>query len=264
MKLPEGNGQLTLVALFGDKKQKYQEFWTLLEKIQCYIEKCFGKENFNRYDERRVHGTIVGLEGYRHGENIWNRNIYKMSGMHCPMNVNGLLDCLLVKNPLLPMSVKIGGFKKDVAYPISSQGYAPYLRSFSFQGDLAVVMGWPVNNRLYTPDLDRLRRSFNEFNVIHKYHNSAKAYDNDFFIVLGHIRRDLSNNLVNECQTQVREILARSDVTPIQITTDQLSVVAYSEGDTRLERAVAASLKEAEAHIDELKGFYPEFTDTSI
>lgn len=257
MKVPDGNGQLTLVALFGDKKQHYPELWNLLEELQCAIETSLGKENFSRYEEPRVHGTIVGLEGDRDGDNIWNRNCYEVLRTRCAMNVADLIDFVLNDdNPFLPVSIKIGGFKETVTYPFSSRGHAPYFRSFSIQDDIAVAMGWPVENNLYTSGIDRLRRSFNQFNVLHKYHNSVKAYDNDFFFVLGNVPPGLNDDVVNACQNQIRDILAGNDLPPIQITKDQLNIVAYPEGDTQLERAAVANLEEAKTQIDELTNFY--------
>ncbi len=257
MIIPDGNGQLTLVALFGDKKQHYSELWNLLEELQGAIEKILGKENFRRYEEIRVHATIVGLEGYRDGENIWNKTCYEVFGTYCAMDIAGLLEFVLNgDNPFLPVSIQVGGFKESVVYPFSSQGHAPYFRSFSIQNEIAVAMGWPVQNNAYTSDIDKLRRSFNQFNVVHKYHNSDKAYDNDFFFVLGNVSPSLSSQIVNACEDQVRETLAHNHLPPIKISQDQLNIIAYSEGNTQLERAMVATLDEAITHIDQLKKYY--------
>ncbi len=154
----------------------------MLEGLQCSIETIIGKENFKRYEEHRVHVTVIGLEGKRDGDKIWNRNYFEMFRMRCAMNIPDLLHFLLAdNNPFLPVSIKIGGFKKNMIYPFISRGSAPYFRSFSIQGEIAVAMGWPVKNNLYTSGIDRLRRSFNQLNVLHKYNNSVNAYDNDFF-----------------------------------------------------------------------------------
>ena len=257
MKIPNGNGQLSLVAFFGDKKQHYPELWNLLEKLQCVIETSLGKENFSRYEEPRVHGTIIGLEGDRDGGTIWNRNCLEMQRTQSAMNLPSLLDFILNdNNPFLPVSIKVGGFKKTVTYPFSSRGHTPYFRSFSIQGEIAVAMGWPVKNNLYTSGIDNLRRSFNQFNVLHKYHNTNKAYDNDFFFVLGKVSPGLNEKVLNACQNQIREILACNDLAPILITKDQLNIVAYPEGDTQLKNAAVINLDEAKAQIDELKRFY--------
>ena len=258
MKLPDGNGQLSLVALFGEKKEQYPELWNLLEGLQCSIEACLGKENFSRYEESQVHGTIVGLEGDRDGVCVWNRNCYEILRMRCPMKVADLLDFVLDDdNPVLPVTIQIGGFQENASYTFTSRGLSPYIRSFSIQGEIAVAMGWPVKDNSYTSDIDGLRRSFNQFNVLHKYHNSAKAYDNDFFFVLGNVSRGLTAGMLSACQHQMREILARSQIPPLQITKHQLSIVAYPEGDTRLERAAVATLEEAKMQIGELMAFYP-------
>ena len=260
MKILNGNGQFTLVALFGEKKRQYAELWNLLEELQCSIEISLGKDNFNRYEEARVHGTLIGLEGERDGEIIWNRNYYELLGMRRAMNLAGLIDFILADdNALLPVWIKVGGFKDNLTYPFVSRGQSPYLRSFSIQGEVVVAMGWPIQNNTYTSGIDRLRRSFNQFNVLHKYHNSVNAYDNDFFFVLGNIPPGLNQKMVKACEYQMRDIMAHSDVPPIQITKDQLSLVAYPEGDTRLEKAVVISLAKAKTQIDELKNFYINF-----
>ena len=256
MKLPEGHGQLALVALFGDKQQQYPELRALLEDLQCSIEKILGRENFRRYGESRVHATIVGLEGYRDGDKIWNRNYHDLFGMRRPMNLGGVLDFLLDDNPVLPFSVKIGGFRENRTYPFTSRDRSPYLRSFSIQGDTVVIMGWPIANNAYTSDIDRLRRSFNRFNVLHKYHDTPGARDNDLYLVLGNVPRGLSNRRVDACRHRMRERLAHATVPPIQITRETIGVVAYPEGDAHLERAVHTSLEGARSRIDELQSFY--------
>ncbi len=257
MKIPIGNGQLSLVALFGDKKQHYPELWSLLQELQSVIETSLGKENFRRYEEFRVHATIVGLEGYRDDEHIWSKTCYETLKIHRAMDIAGLLEFLLNEHsPFLPLSIQVGGFKESVVYPFRSRGHAPYFRSFSIQNEIAVTMGWPVQNNSYISGMDRLRRSFNQFNVVHKYHNSDQAYDNDFFFVLGNVTPGLSGEVVNACQDQMRKILACNDLPPIKITQDQLKIIAYPEGDTQFERAVASNLEEAKAQIDKLKNFY--------
>ena len=256
MKIPEGQGQLTFVALFGDKSQTYPELEDLIIELQHAIVTILGPDVFKPYPIDLVHGTIIGLEGFRNGEYVWNVNCYDMIKMQSPMDIRGLFDFLLAENPLIPVTIKVGGFKKDETYPFTSRGESPYVRSFSIRGKIAVAMGWPVRGGLYTPAIDVLRRSFNRFNVLHKYHDAASSYDNDFFFVLGNVPKGLSQDVVDLCQNQIRDILSGCDIPSIQISKDQLSVVAYK--DTRFKEAEAGSLREAKDKIEELLRFYPE------
>lgn len=258
MKIPSGSGQLTLVAFFGDKQQQYPELWQVIAELQDAIATILGAGIFTRYDERRVHGTVVGLEGFRTGEDLWNANCYEKIRMRSRMNLSGLFDFLLADNSILPVTVKVGGFKENMAYPFTSRGQSPYVRSFSIQGDIAVAMGWPMHGRFYTSGIDALRRSANEFNVLHKYHDSWSAYDNDFFFVLGTVKKGTNQNMLEACQNQIREILSCKDVPLIQISKDQLNVVAYPEGDTTFKNAEAGTLAEARQQIEDLVRFYPE------
>ncbi len=65
------------------------------------------------------------------------------------------------------------------------------------------------------------------------------------FFVLGNVPWSLHDEMVNACHNQMRDLLEHSNIPPIEITKDQLSLVAYPEGDTRFERAAVISLEEA-------------------
>ena len=258
MKIPVGNGQLSLVALFGEKQQTYPDLWKLIEELQNALTATLGKRIFEPYGEYRVHGTLIGLEGYREGKFVWNTNFNSNGKIRIPMNLSGLLDFVLTKNPVLPVTIQIGGFIKNKVYPFTSRGQSPYLRSFSIQGDIAVAVGWPIQNQLYTSGVDALRRSMNQFNVLHKYHDSVSAHDNDFFFVLGNVSKDLNQNMIELCQNRLRDILSHNKIPPIQISKNQLNVVAYTEKDSSFRNAEAGTLCEAKKQIEELIQFYPK------
>lgn len=256
MKIPKGSGQLTLVALFGEKQQTYPELWRLICDLQTAVANTLGPGMFTGYDERRVHATLIGLEGFRKGDDVWSAGGSDKNGPHRPMDIPGLVDYLLNDEDSLPIYIKVGGYKESTSYPFTSRGRHPYLRSFSIQGDTAVIMGWPVQNDLFTSALDNLRRSFNQFNVFHKYHTTEAAYDNDFFLVLGNVKKGLRPDAIDTCQNRAREIVSRRNIAPIKITKNQLSVIAYPDGDTGFEKAEAGSLDEARNQIDELVQLY--------
>jgi hypothetical protein len=150
------------------------------------------------------------------------------------------------------------GYKEGNNYPFTSQDRHPYLRSFSIQGTIAVAMGWPQKNGLFTSGIDKLRRAFNKFNIIHKYHGSDDAYDNDFFFVLGTVTRGLNASAIATCETQMRDMLSQRDVPPITIGKGQLRIVPYFEADTTFKNVSPLTLEKAKDRITELRRFYTE------
>ncbi len=255
MTLTEGIGQLSLVALYGEKNH-YPELWELMQELQSNIITILGEGSYEPYSEQRIHATIVGLEGYRMGREIYNRNAYKKLGQLRAVQLELVVDFLLESSDLLPLPIQIGGFQEGNTYQFTSQGRHPYLRSFSIQRTIAVAMGWPCENGHFTSRLDSLRRAFNMFNVFHKYHDSDDAYDNDFFFVLGNVLQGLNADLITKCETQMREILSQTCIPPIRIGIDELKVVAYAEGDTTFQNATVMTLDEAKRRIRELERFY--------
>ena len=258
MTLPRGKGQLTLVALFGEKEDEFPELCHLIEDLQSGIATVLGEASFDPYSEQRVHGTIIGLEGERMGGAVVNRDVSQALGQPRAIELRSAVDFLLDPNDVLPVFVQIGGFGKNTRYPFTSQGRHPYLRSFSIQGSIAVAMGWPREDGLYTSGIDRLRRAFNRFNIYHKYHDSDDAFDDDFFFVLGNVVNGLEANALAQCETQMRILISQRDIGPITIGKDQLKIVAYDEGDTTFEHATAFTLEDAKKRIGELECFYVE------
>jgi hypothetical protein len=101
------------------------------------------------------------------------------------MDIAGLLG-LLTETGDLPFRVQIGGFHPGERYPFEGFGRHPYVRSFEVQSSNAVVtIGWPVDDGRFPDTLDKLRREFARYNVLHKYHRTAGDIDHDFFLVLG-------------------------------------------------------------------------------
>lgn len=255
----ETHGQLSLVALFGDKSSANPELRSLLQAVQAELTSRLG-EDYLPYSEARIHATIIGLEGDRVGDWILNRNAYQRLGQLQAMELEAAVDFLIQCDDLLPLNVKIGGYKAEREYPFSSAGLHPHQRSFSIQGPIAVLMGWPYSDGGYTLQVDNLRRAFNRFRIFHKYHVSTEAVDNDLFMVMGRIAKPLDAVVARSCETAIRELLAQTDLPPIAIGQDQLSVMTYHEGDTGFLHANPLTLQEAKQRITELNWFYSEFT----
>jgi hypothetical protein len=88
----------------------------------------------------------------------------------------------------LPFDIRLGGYKEVAKYPFTSRGLHPYQRSLSIQGNRVVAVGWPYVNGKFARNLDKLRRSFNSANILHKYHRAPDVQDNDFYFVLGRVK----------------------------------------------------------------------------
>jgi hypothetical protein len=211
--------QVTLVAHYG---QKPPALSALVRHLHGKLQDLLGPA-FRRYELEQVHGTVIGLEGCRHGQRLMNQN----SGS--AMNLRGVVDFL--RDPRLqPIRVQVGGYQASGEYAFRSRNTHPYLRSFSIQGDIAVAMGWPDQRGSYPNSLDQLRRAFQEYGVRHKWHRTDDEIDNDFFFVLGRIDRQTADPVVLESSTQiVRAEIASHGATLVEINRDTLRLVGYSD-----------------------------------
>ena len=173
---PRRRRQATLVALYGAKPAAFHE---LIRRCLQKIAEALGSE-FSPYDMDQIHATIVGLE-YAAGSALYNLNFYRYRKKALPMDLPGLRNYLL-SGHRLPFCVQIGGFA-DRDYPFTTRGLRPHSRSFSIQGDKAVIMGWPIRGkplqeapatasdvvqeaRLYPRALGRIRLSAQTYNLV--------------------------------------------------------------------------------------------------
>ena len=247
-----GEMDLTLVAYYGDKPSAIAE---LVTGAQNELTSNL-RDAFEPYPLFQVHGTIIGLEGTRAGDRICNTNYLQRRQQLRPLNLEAVFQ-ILKDQSLLPFFIRIGGYKDGELYPFTSRGLHPFLRSFSIQGDVAVAMGWPCDGERYPLALDRLRRVFNEANVLHKYHVSSNDIDNDFFFVLGRINRSKTSELtIQQTQEQMRTFLAIHDSLTIPLDRQHLAIVAYVDPKLPRETSRVYSLDEAERKIDEIKSLY--------
>ena len=243
---------LTLVAFYRSKPDPLTQ---VLETLQAALHTELGLA-FSAYAIEQVHATIIGLEGWRVGAQVYNSNQTQASGKSGAMHLLGLLQFM---QGMPALHIRIGGFAASGRYPFTSRGLHPYLRTFAISGSLAVTMGWPFADGSYPMALDSLRRECTRFNVFHKYHSKDEDVDNDFFLVLGRVERDsLSEEKTEYVQGSLRRHLADLEPLDIMIQTEDLSVVAYSDTQLPIASSVSYSLVEAQARIDELILLYPE------
>jgi hypothetical protein len=218
--------KLTLVACYGDKSEPLR---ALVLDLQNFLGKQLGG-SFRPYELEQVHATIIGLEGspQSNGAQLINTNYVELRQERRTMDLTKALD-IIQHSPLLPIRIRIGGFQRDVAYGMTSRGQHPYQRSFSFQGDSVVALGWPCLDGDFPPSLDQLRRSFNEANILHKYHALPTDVDNDLFFVLGHVEAARVSERRGEIEAAVRDRLAGRDPVHVELDRTNLFVVAYTD-----------------------------------
>jgi hypothetical protein len=243
---------LTLVALYGPKPQALAD---LILEIQAGLSDQLG-DAFNPYAMEQIHATLIGLEGYRTEAGILNSNLLETGVAPGPMDLDGLF-CFLLNTPLLPMHIRIGGFQRHAAYPLTSRGQHLYARSFVLHRREAVVIGWPVTNDKYPMSLDRLRRHCTDYNVLHKYHLDGADVDNDLFIVLGRLRRErILPKEYNSVANCMRELLSSRQPLDFTIGVDTLSVVAYDDRSLPTSLSRMYPLSEIQDKIDSLSRIY--------
>jgi hypothetical protein len=245
--------QLTLVAFYGEKKLN-KNFWEHIEKIQVKLGNYLGN-NFQKYEPKQIHGTIVGLEAAKFDASIISKNFLENQHKLVRMELLSILEKIL-ESELLPFEVKIGGFKNE-DYIFTSRSMSPFKRSFTIQDKKIVIMGWPFHENKYIPVLDTFRRRLSQDGALHKYHSTPDSYDNDFFFVLGNLKNSLTKNESENLRELIQNEMQTWKDIRIKLTRDDLGIVAYK--DIKLENVVPYTLINAIRKINELYGFYPKY-----
>jgi hypothetical protein len=212
--------QATLVSFYGKKPEPLKNF---IVACQNKVLEAIGG-SFLPYELEQVHGTIIGLEGVRDAEKIKNANFEASLAQERWIDPIELLT-FLQSNELRSISVEIGGYS-SVFKEFSSRGEVPFKRSFSIQGDIVVIMGWPLAAEKGHYLLDNYRRSFNEVNVLHKWHRRPAEIDDDFYLVLGRVR-SLDEEAKVHLVDIMRHYLSTQNSISVAIEKKYLSIVGY-------------------------------------
>jgi hypothetical protein len=250
-KIP-GYMNLTLAAYYGEKPEHLAE---LIRWCQTSVAKEVPRA-FRPYELGQVHATIVGLEGMRKDAEVFNTNYDKL-GQRRSMNLKAALD-FLNSTSLFPFRVRIGGFRIGDEYTFTSRGQHPYLRSFTVQSsNIVVAMGWPEKDGGFPNTLGDLRRDFNKYNIIHKYHKIDDAFDNDLFFVLGKVDpvaiTDTERQVVSEI---IRVQMAAIEPIYLDVTREVLSLVAYVNEELPPASSVQIPISKAVAETAQVIALY--------
>lgn len=246
--------QRTLVAWYGVKPPPVEG---LIHLCQDVLSREFN-DAFRGYQSAQIHATVIGLEHDPQLE-MCNRNFHVLRGRAEQINVRGFIRFLRT-SAFFPMSIQLGGFQNR-DYPFVSRSQRPYLRSFSIQGDKAVLLGWPVlgrpvaenpgrvevfdairESRQYPMTLDELRRCAQNFGILHQYHKNIVDTDNDFYLRLGTFSTPLGRTAIEQVEGALREILGNREPTVVNVEQSDLSIVAYDSESLPVESSSAFRL----------------------
>jgi hypothetical protein len=217
--------QATLVAYYGKKPAALSN---LIREVQGKLIGVLSDAYFYQYDIEQVHSTIIGMEGVPKDKTIINKNFQALRGELRPMDVDNAVKFIRTTS-MMPMRIRVGGFKESTNYGFESFGVHPYHRSFSIQGEIAVIMGWPVTNSgTHCMSLHQLRYQFQRHNILHKYHKTDGDIDNDLYFVVGRVSSNIVNTaLKRQGEECLRAYLASIEPITIPLTHEDISIVCY-------------------------------------
>lgn len=267
--------QVTLIALYG---QKPTELTELVGEFQDELQTELG-DKFHRYELQQVHATIIGLERVG-GSAMLNLNFAQKRNQEKTMDFEGLLNFMRTgAGGRLPFQAQIGGFENR-DYPFVSRDERPYDRSFSIQGDNAVLMGWPVRgkpiatedrlaagdprtvhlireSRIYPATLDEIRRALQTFNTLHAYHREITAVDNDFYFRIGLVDiSSLEPSAQKEIEHAMRAKLSARQPVILDVTLSIIQVASYEHETLPPKSSKALSVSDHQVNPEYLWSLY--------
>jgi hypothetical protein len=250
--------KLTFVSHYGPKPAPFAEKIRLLQSM--IAERLGG--GFKPYGVEQVHGTIIGLEGARFGTGIRNDNFWRFRKLERFIDFERLLDFLRAL-PEPDWDVHVGGYDLARDHGFTSVGQHPFLRSFSVPGEIAVAMGWPHRSGNVAPSLDELRRAFQQFGALHKWHQRESDVDNDFFFVLGRVAQNTEPAQRDAVQQIIRDHLAAAPL-QLPVTRATLSFVAYLDPQLPPDTSKTFRLNDPQVTASLLTGIYDDAAPTRI
>ena len=251
IKLSDKN--VSLVAFYGNKPS---ELVTLIQKLQTYLANCeLVRNHFIPYQLEQVHGTIIGCEGRKTESGIIDKWFYDRRQEIKYIDIPGLVNYL--QHQIVPITIRFGGYDRNSNYNFLSREQHLYYRSFQLSiaktQTIPVLIGWSWDNDV-TLAIDDLRRNLQQFNLLHKYHETPEAIDNDFYLRLGTIDRQLTSQEIDAIAIDLRNLLATQPPTYIPITLNDLAFARYQ--DLSLTPATTKVIPVTEISANQLQQLY--------
>ncbi|MEM6614269.1 MAG: hypothetical protein AAF652_18875 [Cyanobacteria bacterium P01_C01_bin.72] len=220
---------VSLVSFYGEKPNQLQG---LIEKLQTHLANHQLLQNqFIPYQMAQVHGTIIGCEGARENGTVISQWFQVRRQEIRSIDFAGVIN-YLQQQMKLPLTIRFGGYRRHLEYNFLSRGQHLGDRSFQLQSaekqTIPVLIGWSWQVQAVTLAIDNLRRSFQQFNLLHKYHATPEAVDNDFYLRLGTINAQLTIAEADFIATEIRHLL-EDFPTYISIDLNDLAFVQYQD-----------------------------------
>lgn len=217
--------QVSLVAFYKEKQEYLSSF---LNDLNNKLKQCLGS-SYTAYSVNQIHATLIGLERLQRPNEIYNFNFHTNYGVERVMHIQETLRHI-DNTSLLPIPIKIGGYLTNTDYGFTSFGQHPWNRTFTIHENKIILMGWPVHTAIDSYPLANLRRSFEEFGILHKWHRKPLEIDNDCYFVLGLIEPGANCAIkVTKTLLTMRNHLAEITPVTLTLTKDTLSFVSYTD-----------------------------------
>ncbi len=243
--------QASLVSYYGPKLAKLASYLNnLQEELAASL-----SEAFTPYTSEQVHASMIGLECWQSQHALVNVNFKVLKQQTRRVDTDSLLSYL--RSPSIPcFDVQVGGYSFSEDYGFLSQGQHPHLRSFTIRNDIAVAMGWPADK---SHVIDKFRRSFNDYNIWHKWHKTDFDFDNDFYFVLGKVKRDaVDETRITGLENRIRKRMAHSPPLILNVDSSTMSIVCYKDPELPTQSSIAHAINDLSFTADDLAGCFTE------
>lgn len=204
----------------------------------------------------QIHGTLLGCEGGKTPQGILNQWFLKKRNEMRHINLTGLIDAVN-QFEKLSVQIRLAGYHSTIDYGFKSRDQHPYIRSFQFQGDKAVLRGWPFYQSQFPQDIGNFRQSVQTFNVLHK-HQPQNGIDNDFYMRIGKVDSNISENKLRAIEVKIQEFLRTQF--PLLLTLNQSSIAFVQYQDLALSPQTTQVFPITEMTAGNLAQLYPEVT----
>ena len=247
---------VSLVSFYG---QKTPDFTALLLLIQGYLSNEFSSQ-FTPMPLDQIHGTLIGCEGLKTPQGIINKWFLEKRKEFRYVKIPEFLTFVRQFEQLL-VQIRMGGYHPSVDYGFRSQNQHPYDRSFQFQNQKAVIMGWPYYRSQFLPDLGEFRQQAQQFNLLHKY-QPLNTVDNDFYLRIGEISPDIPEKKRIAVEYKIRELLKTQS--PILLPLNQQSIQFTQYQDLSLPITTTQALDITEITPNQFISLYPKIENVTV
>jgi hypothetical protein len=241
---------VSLVAFYGTKFLDFQQF---LESLQQKISENL-KDEYERYDLEQIHATLIGCEGLKIPHGILSKWFLENRGEKKYLNLADFIN-FVRQSDRLPIALQIGGYNLATDYHFLSQEKHPFYRSFQFIGKMAVLRGWAVNNKRITLNIDRFRLACQKYNLLHKYHLHSDSVDNDIYMRIGVLKREISQEAIAKVERQIQNQLSQHLSLLLTLDRDCLNFIQYQNLLPSPDTTTVVSLQQATQEI--MENLYP-------